>query len=43
MTQEAVSNTLWRMGISHTTQHLTSDSMFCVDIALDGEQVPPVP
>ena len=38
-----MSNTLWRMGISHTTQHLTSDGMFCVDIALDGEQVPPVP
>jgi hypothetical protein len=37
--QEAVSKTLWRMGISHSTQHLTSDGMFCVDIALDGEQV----
>ncbi len=39
-TQDSVSKALWKMGISHTTQHLTADGLFCVDIALDDEQVP---
>lgn len=37
--QESVSKALWKMGITHTTQHLTSDGLFCVDIALGSEQV----
>lgn len=35
----AVSKTLWDLGIKHTTQHITADGLFCVDIALEGEQV----
>lgn len=35
----AVSQSLWRLGVKHTTQHVTSDGLFCVDIALEGEQV----
>lgn len=37
--QDSVSKALWKMGISHKTQHLTADGLFCVDIALDDEQV----
>lgn len=32
---------LWSMGVKHSTHHITFDGLFCVDIALEGEQVPP--
>ncbi len=34
---------LWSMGVKHSTHHITFDGLFCVDIALEGEQVPPNP
>ena len=36
---EEVSRLLWSLGILHTNQHITPDGMFCVDIALQDQQV----
>lgn len=36
---EEVSCLLWSLGILHTNQHITSDGLFCVDIALQDQQV----
>ncbi len=37
--QQEVSCRLWELGVQHSTQHLTPDSLFCVDIALQGCKV----
>lgn len=37
--QEDVSRVLWSLGVSHKNNELTADGLFCVDIALDGENV----
>jgi len=39
---EDVSRALWSLGVSHTNNKLTSDGLFCIDVALDGEKVPHV-
>ena len=36
---EEVSRLLWSLGILHTNQHITADGLFCVDIALQDQQV----
>lgn len=36
---EEVSRLLWSLGILHTNQHITPDGLFCVDIALQDQQV----
>ena len=36
---EEVSCMLWSLGILHTNQHITADGLFCVDIALQDQQV----
>lgn len=42
--QQEVSARLWDLGIQHSSQHLTGDGLFCVDIALHDSQVrPPCP
>jgi len=38
---KAVSLTLWRLGIVHHDNQITPDSMFCVDILLEGTNVRP--
>ena len=37
--QEEVSHVLWSLGIAHTHQHITSDGLFCLDIALQDNKV----
>ncbi|CAL5220538.1 g2573 [Coccomyxa viridis] len=37
--QEDVSRVLWTLGVAHKNNELTSDGLFCVDIALEGENV----
>jgi hypothetical protein len=39
--QEDVSRVLWSLGVAHKNNELTADGLFCVDIALDGENVSP--
>ena len=39
--QEDVSRVLWSLGVSHKNSEVTSDGLFCVDIALEGENVRP--
>lgn len=39
--QEDVSRVLWSLGVAHNNNVLTADGLFCVDIALDGENVRP--
>ena len=41
--QEDVSRVLWTLGVAHKNNELTSDGLFCVDIALEGENVRPLP
>ncbi len=47
--QEDVSRVLWTLGVAHKNNELTADGLFCVDIALEGENVrasaslPPMP
>ena len=36
---EEVSRLLWSLGILHSNQHITADGLFCVDIALQDQQV----
>lgn len=36
---EEVSRVLWRMGVLHRNQCILCDSMFCVDLALEGDKV----
>ena len=36
---EEVSRLLWGLGILHTNHHVTADGLFCVDIALQDQQV----
>ena len=36
---ERVSEALWSLGIPHTNEHITSDGLFCVDIALQDNKV----
>lgn len=36
---EQVSQALWGLGIPHTNEHITSDGLFCVDIALQDNKV----
>ena len=36
---EEVSRALWSLGIAHTNEQITSDGLFCVDIALQDTQV----
>lgn len=36
---EQVSQALWALAIPHTNEHITSDALFCVDIALEGSKV----
>jgi hypothetical protein len=40
---EDVSRVLWTLGVSHKNNEITSDGLFCVDIALDGGKVGPPP
>jgi len=37
--QQEVSCRLWELGVEHSSQHLTPDGLFCVDIALQGCKV----
>ena len=39
--QEDVSRVLWSLGVAHKNSELTAGGLFCVDIALDGENVSP--
>lgn len=39
--QEDVSRVLWSLGVSHKNNEPTEDGLFCVDIALEGENVSP--
>ena len=41
--QEDVSRVLWSLGVTHKKNEITTDSLFCVDIALEGENVRPRP
>lgn len=36
---EEVSCLLWSLGILHSNHHITADGLFCVDIALQDQQV----
>lgn len=40
--QEDVSRVLWSLGVAHKNNELTADALFCVDIALEGENVSPL-
>lgn len=37
--QDDVSRVLWSLGVTHKNNELTADGLFCVDIALEGENV----
>lgn len=36
-----ISRTLWKLGVAHTSEHLTPDGLFCIDICLNGTNVSP--